>query len=90
VPADGLPEQFRGAGQIQLLFDPRAVGLDGLEADVEGFSDLPRRAPLSEHLEHLQLAVAELLDGRLGGKRFTLDKLGCHCGQPLGRYGKGA
>jgi hypothetical protein len=42
LPADGFAQQFRGVGQLELLFDP---GFERLELGREGAS-IERRLPL--------------------------------------------
>src|SRR5579863_953552 len=67
MPAHSLPQQLRGAADIELLFDARAVCLHRLYADGEILRDLPGPDPLPQLLEHFQLAIAQAVDGRLAG-----------------------
>src|SRR5262245_59672167 len=57
-PADRVPYEFGGALEAQLLLDVRAVGLDGLHAEVEFLGDLARAEAVPDVPKDLQLAVA--------------------------------
>src|SRR5487761_987947 len=65
VPPHRLPQKLRGATDIELLLDARAVGLHRLDADREVFRDLAGADALPEFLEDLELAIAQPLDHRL-------------------------
>lgn len=42
VPSDRFTEELGCIGELQLFFDPCAIRLDGLDADVQGLCDLAR------------------------------------------------
>ena len=52
--------------KLELLLDPRAVGLDGLDGDVEPAGNVLRVQPAAGQLEDLELAVRQQLGGRGG------------------------
>src|SRR5580698_4754672 len=74
APANGFPQQLRGVGELQLVLDPRAIGLDGLYADIEGLRDATRFISLPQEAEHFELAVAKLLDGRRCVRRAAVNE----------------
>ena len=74
-PADGFAEEFGGFGEPEFFFDAGAVGVDGLEVDVEFLGDLFGVVALAQQLEHFQLAVAEQRHGRLTGRRHAADEI---------------
>ena len=62
-PLHGEAHQTCRVFQLQLRFEVLAVGLHGLDAQTQVLSDLFGLPPLTEPLEHLQLAVAQTLHG---------------------------
>ena len=42
VPADGFAQELGGIGEIKLVFDPRAISLDRLDADLQAGGDAAR------------------------------------------------
>ena len=58
-PTNSFTEQFSGVGEVKFVLDAGAVGLDGLDANVEFLGDLSGLPALAEALKHLEFAVAE-------------------------------
>jgi hypothetical protein len=54
-----------GRIEVELVLDPGAVGLDGLDRQVEPFGNLAGRVAPTRQLKDLQLAIAQHLQGRL-------------------------
>ena len=59
VPARRFPQQFSGCCKVKLVLYPRAVGLNGLQVDIQGRRNLAAGEPLAQKVEDLQLAVAQ-------------------------------
>src|SRR5215203_7485012 len=68
-PLGGAMGQLGGGPDHQLLLEMLAVGFDRLDAQMEGLRDLAGAPALPDQAKHLQLAVAERLQGRVRGKR---------------------
>src|SRR3989442_3725101 len=71
--------QFGSCLEAQLVLDVLAVGFDGLDAQVQGVGDLARAPALTDQPEHLQLAVAERVQG---GVRFQRSPINEFRGEP--------
>lgn len=56
-PGDRRLQQFARVPELQFLFDPRAVGLDGLDGDMELASDVVRVQPAPRQFKHLELTI---------------------------------
>src|SRR5690242_20578562 len=66
IVSDGVPQQLVTVGQLELLLEVLAVGLDGLDADEKLLGDLAGAQPATHPPQHLELAVTEPGDG--GGR----------------------
>ena len=75
VPADGFPEQFGAAVQIKLFFHAGAIGLHRFQADAQRYGDLAGAQSPAQHVEDLQFAVAQLLDGGTVGPLIVIYKI---------------
>ena len=62
-----MSDQLQNCLQAELLSDVRPVDFDRLHAQVKLLGDLARADPGADELEHLELAVAQTLDGRRRG-----------------------
>jgi hypothetical protein len=59
--SDGVGGQCGGSVRIQLAHDIGAVPVDGSRADAQVRPDLRAGMALSDHLEHLQLALGQIV-----------------------------
>src|SRR5258705_3449065 len=66
--------QFGSCLEAQLVLDVLAVGFDRLDAQVQGVGDLACAPALTDQPEHLQLAVAERVQGRVRFQRSPIDE----------------
>ena len=60
-----MADEARGVGEFELLFDVAAMHIDGLGTEVELLRDGAGRLALADELEDFELAIGELLDGRV-------------------------
>ena len=61
-PTDGFMQQLRGIIQLEFFLDARAIGLNGLETDMQVVGNLPGVHAAAEQLKNFQFAVAQLVD----------------------------
>src|SRR5205085_170935 len=61
-PAARVLEELGGVGQVELLLQLGLVGLDGLDAQVQVAGDLAGALSEADHLEDLELPVAQAAD----------------------------
>jgi hypothetical protein len=66
IPPDCVADQLTSAGQIELSSHIRPVDLDGFDAQVQMFGNIPRWLALAQHLKHLEFAIGQALDWGLG------------------------
>src|ERR1019366_5241342 len=64
-PLVAVVGQLRAVAQVQFLPDPVAVGLDGLDAQVQSFGDLRGLHALADQTEYLQLAIGQDVERRV-------------------------
>src|SRR5690349_10482930 len=65
VPADCFAQQLRGVGELKLLLDASAIGLNGLDADVQRLRDPPCFITLPQQPKDFEFPIAQFLDGRM-------------------------
>ena len=65
-PADGFADEGGGVLGAELFLEAGAVGLDGLDGEVEATGDLAGAEALTDELEDLEFSVAEGADGAFG------------------------
>src|SRR5262249_55988094 len=85
-PQHRVARQLGGRSQLDLGIDVRAVGLDGLRADLEAARDVRDAESAPDQLEDLELAVGELLDDR--GPPALLGVLSDGPSDESGRHGR--
>src|SRR5579883_1533111 len=86
---DGVTHQLSAAHQSELALDTLAMGLDGLDAEVQARGDLARGGAEADEAQYLQLAVAENVDARRA-RRIAVGDLTQHLGGHLVRDMDGA
>ena len=79
------PDQFSAGLKFELLSQVRAVGLDGLYAEMELVSDLACAQGLAEQSEHFELPIRKVIQG-MG--RFV--RVGCRpfCREHASAFGR--
>ena len=69
---DGKMDQFGGRVEIQFFHDIRPVGFDRTDADTEHIGNVFRVVSFADQLQHLPLAVGQLIVSLGHGRAFTV------------------
>ena len=63
-PLGSKVSQFRAGVQVEFLPNPLAVGLHGLDAQVQAFSDVGGLHAVANQVKNLQLAIGQQIERR--------------------------
>src|SRR6266567_6235470 len=74
-PGFGVADEFGGIGEMKLVLEVLAVGLDGFNTQVERSGHLASAGPGAEQLEDLQFPVRQALNANGLRLRLLLQEL---------------
>ena len=66
--------KLNGSSELQLHFDPRSVGLDGLDVQAQCGGNLSTASPLADQFKNFQFSITQLLKLRARRNRWTPEK----------------